>query len=647
MNLFDFSSSLPDYSSLSPMAEALKGKTSKAPISGAFGGWISPPTINSSPLPWYRNEGKSWFSIVPEAKASDWKIIQSFLDNPKEKDVNKEVVFKMLKDWVSEDEVEEIIKKNSAYSSEYYITTAPEKSITEGWFYSPGWKEWERGVVGNILDKTSGLGAGFTNVFGNLASLETYLDPTEYLKWGDISAQAEKRKEEVNKMFQLPGDEKLGGYDAGKFIGELTVLSAVPTTAAGTITKNLSKVTPKSVEKFGTYLLEEFPKLAPVAKETVKSFINAIPNAATFQAINEGRVTPETTAFYASFAPVLNIAKSLPLVNKYLGRSEIMNAPAIARWEGLYEKWTEKLIGTVPELRKAAVRVWGPWDREIAKTVEAVKNTDIRWVKTTRDLNAKLSSDVQRLSWERFKVLETEKTLFKPSNSQIEYNFKWAKTKTSPVSDALSDLDKAASAEDKAVIWYLGKKFNSSGLTANEMDDLAKLHSKYNDAFKASWDLNKSKADLESTRKGIKTLIGNTQQWKKALEFDAKMSPAISLRDYTEVAKEAVDVVSANSKIKFWEQLGKLVTNAFDTKTGRWLAKSFWGGGELVESKIGAAGRDKMIKKDLELIKKLSEAVNWAKTAQEALAIIDKFALPESAKIVKPQVTSRIIKKPK
>lgn len=113
MNLFDFSSALPDYSSLNPTAKAL-AKPVKAPTAGAFGGGMSPPTINSAPLPRATSsspQNKGSFSIIPEASASEEKdLLQSYLDDTTVSRKDRETVFQMIDDGLEVGEIEGIIK---------------------------------------------------------------------------------------------------------------------------------------------------------------------------------------------------------------------------------------------------------------------------------------------------------------------------------------------------------------------------------------------------------------------------------------------------------------------------------------------------------------------------------------------------------
>lgn len=596
-NLFDFQSpSTSLKSSLNPFWAAIEKKpvAQSAGISGLprWGGMMSPTVGAPSVLPVNTETYPTRRKNVPSVRSAI--------------------------DYLSDSEIEELVSQGA--SDEEIMEIAKEVAKEKAW-------QTEDKSFGDILQENFGwLWAGFTSVLWNVASASAYLDPTNYIGGRNVEEEAKKARGYAETLFWEKGAEEMGWYWAGKFIWEMTALSAIPVwTTSEALGPIVSKIWPEKLRAIGEYVKQAAPKSAMAAK----TFIDSIPSAAQFQLIDEGRVTPETTAFYASLAPFLNVLKSVPWISKITGKSEILNASAINKWEAIYEEGGKRLLWTTAQLNAALDRVgWDASELSRKMTKEAIASIETKWISRPQDLVRELDKKITELSSARRKMLEGEKTLFDKTNSQAVYDYKWTKTVSSPIDDAFDDLEKAISPESRAQLQYLKEKYSKwGGLTANEVDDLSRLHKEYNNAFEKSWVISKSKEGFEGTRKELKGLVASTEIGKAAQILDKTMSPMIDLKNRAELIREAVDMSKSKIWIKFGEQAGRAISNAFDAKTGRWVAKTIGSTWELKKSTLSITEIAKKLKSDLELIKKLSQWVEKTRSEKEALEFIAKFKL--------------------
>lgn len=350
-------------------------------------------------------------------------------------------------------------------------------------------------------------------------------------------------------------------------------------------------------------------------------------DAAKYSTVSRWDLTPTVweVVTWAWVPIVWNVLKSVPKIAKFTWKSELLNNEAIRKGTALYKPGTDKIVGTADELKNALIRVWGEADDKAKQlTQSAIGKIDTKDVKSYEELGKRLQTKIDELSETRRKALENETKLFKPDDSKIEYDYKGTKTVSSPVEEAFDDL-KTVSWDDLAKVNYFKSKFyGEEGLSANELDDLAKLHKRYNNAFASTWEIKRSKSDLESTRSGIKSLISSTESGKNASPIDKELSPLLNLRDRVDELAMQVDNIKAKIVTNYGEQAARLVTNISDLNKVRGLMKNLWGGWELKDTVSTLRDLDKLVGKDLEKIKTLSEAVNQKNSLESIKEAVKK-----------------------
>lgn len=218
--------------------------------------------------------------------------------------------------------------------------------------------------------------------------------------------------------------------------------------------------------------------------------------------------------------------------------------------------------------QKVGQEVFSTLDTEGVKTYKELKDRAQEKIDTVRDsMDRTLDTNQTRKKLNELKYKDT--IAIDGVDKTIEYNY---------VKDALDQLKafytKINSQEDLAIVRAIERKARQEGLTAREINNLARIHGRDLNAFNANGELASGlgKQAAENTREGVKN-TARAQFGNKVIgEADKEMSKLIRVRKLAEEMEEKVnDLQQKLQKRSLGAKAGRLAIDAFDLLSGGFI----------------------------------------------------------------------------
>jgi hypothetical protein len=283
---------------------------------------------------------------------------------------------------------------------------------------------------------------------------------------------------------------------------------------------------------------------------------------------------------------------------------------------------------TAPELVGKITQGTG---EDIDTASRALKNVDTSKVETFNDLHQVLDKKVRENTAQINNILSQNPKLFKVGDLEKTTPVQGGTPiVTNPVQDGLDQLHdyftKTNDVQGEAEVKALQTKLETTGLTAKEINDLARMHGNELNAYNASGELASglSKQAAENTRQGIKEQVRRIEP--KIQDIDSKTSDMITTRGLAEDMIEKVQKLQNKiQKAGLLERAGSALGTAIDVGTGgalKTLLKHFIANGQEAEGAGTPIDIENSLRKNLDKLDKLNSM-----TPQAAAAALKSGAL--------------------
>lgn len=289
---------------------------------------------------------------------------------------------------------------------------------------------------------------------------------------------------------------------------------------------------------------------------------------------------------------------------------------ALSLGTSLAQKSLQKLAPKVGAADEVAGRVLQDKLRSKSIGADVLSKIDVPKGVTTQELESVLNKKIESLSSKQTETLAQQGDKFTTKNLKLQMSIGEKNKNYGFVKDAVSQLKKFYSSVNDIVgkeeMVQLEKKMAKSGLTLNEVNDIAKLHGETLSGFNASGELASglSKQAAENTRSGVKNTIRQISKFGKESEtIDKELSRTIKVRDLVSERAEAVNKLQQKTKNRnIIQKLTYGGVKLFNTITGGAPKAAIEAlGVSNVGNKVdNVLDLERSLTKDLNLIKKLS-----------------------------------------
>lgn len=291
----------------------------------------------------------------------------------------------------------------------------------------------------------------------------------------------------------------------------------------------------------------------------------------------------------------------------------------------------DKLAGTIVQGKSA----------DIAKAKSALSSIDVSDIKTYDDLHTALDDKITNLSSKLDETLGTNKEAKTLDNLSLKSKVNGQEVSHNYVDDALKQLKefytKTNAPEKAAKIEQLQTKAASDGLTAKELNDIAKMHGADLNAFNANGEAASgiTKQAAENTRTGLKSTAREMFDNPLYKTADKEISGLIRTKDLVGKMSEEVNKLQQKVKERTWgEKAGRLfgqVINLVGMNSPKGFVEYFLGRGTGLKT-LNALDLEAKLNKNLKSLQaitkpgaseqdieaRLQEIIDQSKTATPA-----------------------------
>jgi|14_taG_2_1085336.scaffolds.fasta_scaffold10439_2 hypothetical protein len=313
------------------------------------------------------------------------------------------------------------------------------------------------------------------------------------------------------------------------------------------------------------------------------------------------------------FAPGIGtlIGVSAPLLSRMVTKTKnILPKPQKVNKE------IDEVVGKITQSKKPFIR---------DKSANALKRLDTSDVKTYKDLNTKSSEKISDLSTSLDRVLSKDKTLYKIDDLVTTTKVGEQSVSTNHVANAFDDLTeiytKNGEAEKVALITQLREKAATTGLTVQDINDLARTYGiDGKNAFSKLGDplTGVTAVRAENTRKGVKEAARSRSENREVFELlDGEISDLFKLQDSSKKMAERVlalqnRVESKGLGASFGNQLFQLI-DILSFRSAGGILRSV--GGQISPSRgnlktLNALELEKNLQKNLKKLDDLLDITN-------------------------------------
>ncbi len=256
---------------------------------------------------------------------------------------------------------------------------------------------------------------------------------------------------------------------------------------------------------------------------------------------------------------------------------------------------------------------------DIANAKKILTSIDTKGIKTSKDLSDALQKNITKAKETLDKKLAESPIVNKPllikdfekatkiGDKTVRHNY---------LDDMLKQLNDFYTSTNDIValekIKQLEAKGNSTGLTLQEANDLAREHGTNLNAFNANGQLSSglSKQAAENTRIGVKETVRDAYGNRETAALDEQMSDAIAVKDLIDKRVEAVNKAQQKIVERGWgAKTGALVAKVLDTISGGMIKGATK---ELIglkgDTTLNILDLEKSLKSDLAKLQKASKA---------------------------------------
>lgn len=280
------------------------------------------------------------------------------------------------------------------------------------------------------------------------------------------------------------------------------------------------------------------------------------------------------------------LAKSPQIERSILkGTKEIVRpiAPPIAKY--LTERAQQRAAKTQAEgLKLAGEIAQTKTMAQQPKVVEAIKQIDVKGVKTFPELKERLDTAISDKSGQLDAMLEAKSGAKKLSELDLKTKVAEKTVSHNFVDDAIRQLEdfynKVNDVEGVEIVNQYKTKANNEGLTVKDLNDIARLHGKDLNAFNVAGELASglSKRAAENTRIGLKETARKEFGGKEYEQIDKDISSLIATRDAIDKLNETANRIRQNTKkpglSDYIAKAGNLIFHIFTLGTGKPIIKT-------------------------------------------------------------------------